>query len=486
MSHAEYAPKQLPVLTRLAIALRRIPAVEFAFAKFKSLLRGRKNDEPVVSEFQAPAADVTKDDGAPGSVEAEAVEPDAVQAASDGTATAAAEPAETDAVEAREIEAPATDVAESATAEAGASEINADEPATTSVCDVVSPAMASDDLSQSEIETVESDDLPVEAEIVEIESPQTPLAASAEAGKMEAPATDVAETATAEADIAAIDADESVTTSVCDVAPPAMASDDLSQSEIEAVESDDLPVEAATAEIESAQTPLVAIAEAGAAEAEKVETVARDADDVAAHVAPSGDSSEAVVAETDVLPLACAETDMIEVDAIETAPFEIKTESEAAQPDAIDPEAVETAPPLIETFETGAVDPDAAETFAAIAVEADVVEVELVEADTIETAPVEAVTAKADIAPAAVAKSDDLCDRETLIRRRWKETGSRMWHGAGQSVLCIQGRIALLPPKPGETMPGYDRLEFRLIDGLIVCEGFVVDPPEPARPSQFV
>ena len=197
MSHAEYAPKQLPVLTRLAIALRRIPAVEFAFAKFKSLLRGRTNDEPVVSEFQAPAADVAKDDGAPGAVGAKTIESDAVQTASDGTATAAAEPAETDAVEAREIEAPATDVAERATAEAGASEINADEPATTSVCDVVSPAMASDDLSQSEIEAVESDDLPVEAEIAEIESAQTPLAAAAEAGKVEASATHVVETATA-------------------------------------------------------------------------------------------------------------------------------------------------------------------------------------------------------------------------------------------------------------------------------------------------
>ena len=64
-----------------------------------------------------------------------------------------------------------------------------------------------------------------------------------------------------------------------------------------------------------------------------------------------------------------------------------------------------------------------------------------------------------------------------------------MWnprvHGAGQSALCIQGRVALLPPEPGETMPRYDTLEFRLIEGLIVCEGFKVDPPERARQRPF-
>jgi hypothetical protein len=31
-------------------------------------------------------------------------------------------------------------------------------------------------------------------------------------------------------------------------------------------------------------------------------------------------------------------------------------------------------------------------------------------------------------------------------------------------------------------MPRYDRLEFKLIDGDIVCEGFLLEPPE--RPRQ--
>jgi hypothetical protein len=39
----------------------------------------------------------------------------------------------------------------------------------------------------------------------------------------------------------------------------------------------------------------------------------------------------------------------------------------------------------------------------------------------------------------------------------------------------------LLPPKPGETLPGYDKLEFKIVNGEIVCEGVVVDPPKRRR-----
>ena len=80
--------------------------------------------------------------------------------------------------------------------------------------------------------------------------------------------------------------------------------------------------------------------------------------------------------------------------------------------------------------------------------------------------------------------------REQLIHRRWLETGIKMWnpdhHGAGQAALNIQGRAELLPPKPGETLPGYDTLEFKIVRSYvngeavnhIVCEGVVVDPPK--------
>ena len=90
----------------------------------------------------------------------------------------------------------------------------------------------------------------------------------------------------------------------------------------------------------------------------------------------------------------------------------------------------------------------------------------------------------------AIAETNDEPDREKLIHRRWLETGIKMWnpdrHGAGQAVLNIQGRAELLPPKPGETPPGYDTLEFKIVQSYvdgeavnqIVCEGVVVDPPK--------
>jgi hypothetical protein len=83
---------------------------------------------------------------------------------------------------------------------------------------------------------------------------------------------------------------------------------------------------------------------------------------------------------------------------------------------------------------------------------------------------------------AAPKPNDDQPEREKLIRRRWTETGIKMWnpnvHGEGHAALNIQGRVELLPVKSGETLPGYDKLEFKLIGGSIVCEGVIVDPPK--------
>src|ERR1700726_12255 len=90
----------------------------------------------------------------------------------------------------------------------------------------------------------------------------------------------------------------------------------------------------------------------------------------------------------------------------------------------------------------------------------------------------------------AAPETNDQSEREKLIRRRWSETGIKMWnpdfHGAGYAVLNIQGRSELLPPKPGKTRPRSDTLEFTVarcnVNGqvvdLIVCEGVVVDPPK--------
>src|ERR1700682_5769771 len=90
----------------------------------------------------------------------------------------------------------------------------------------------------------------------------------------------------------------------------------------------------------------------------------------------------------------------------------------------------------------------------------------------------------------AVPETNDQSEREKLIRRRWTETGIKMWnpdvHGVGHAALNIQGRTELLPVKPGETLPGYDKLEFKTVRSYvngqavngIVCEGGVVGPPK--------
>jgi hypothetical protein len=96
------------------------------------------------------------------------------------------------------------------------------------------------------------------------------------------------------------------------------------------------------------------------------------------------------------------------------------------------------------------------------------------------------------VEPQAIAEpeTEEQPAREKLIRRRWTETGIKMWnpdvHGAGHAALNIQGSVELLPPEPGQTLPRYDKLEFKLVrscvDGQaveqIVCEGVVVDPPK--------
>ncbi|GGI18691.1 hypothetical protein GCM10010987_00570 [Bradyrhizobium guangdongense] len=96
---------------------------------------------------------------------------------------------------------------------------------------------------------------------------------------------------------------------------------------------------------------------------------------------------------------------------------------------------------------------------------------------------------KTQSAPKVRAKIVEPADRATLIRQRWSETGIRMWnprlHGTGEATLNIQGRIELLPPEPGETMPRYDKLEFKLLGGQIVCEGVIVEAPADASQRSF-
>ena len=92
-------------------------------------------------------------------------------------------------------------------------------------------------------------------------------------------------------------------------------------------------------------------------------------------------------------------------------------------------------------------------------------------------------------APKARARAAEPVDRTTLIRQRWAETGIRMWnprlHGTGDATLNIQGRVELLPPAAGENLPRYDKLEFKMLGGQIVCEGVIVEAPAQADKRSF-
>ena len=74
---------------------------------------------------------------------------------------------------------------------------------------------------------------------------------------------------------------------------------------------------------------------------------------------------------------------------------------------------------------------------------------------------------------------DERAEREQLIRRRWMETGIKMWNtnGNGHAALNIQGRAGLLPVRPGEKISRYDTLQFKQLEHGIVCEGVVVEAP---------
>ncbi len=92
-----------------------------------------------------------------------------------------------------------------------------------------------------------------------------------------------------------------------------------------------------------------------------------------------------------------------------------------------------------------------------------------------------------DAVAAAAPTPTEPRDREQLIHRRWAETGIKMWnpgfHGTGVAALNIQGSAELLAAKPGESLPAYDKLEFRLIDGRILCAGVPVAAPGNRRPA---
>ncbi|MDH6260380.1 hypothetical protein [Bradyrhizobium sp. BR13661] len=161
---------------------------------------------------------------------------------------------------------------------------------------------------------------------------------------------------------------------------------------------------------------------------------------------------------------------------------------EEAPVSSIEVEAIIAAEPVIED-EPAAVVSGETEPVAAAETPAVAVDTEIAAPDAAaHVAPAPAKPAPKS-PPKLRAKPVEPTDRAALIRQRWAETGIRMWnprlHGTGDATLNIQGRIGLLPPEPGETMPRYDKLEFKLLGGQIVCEGVIVEAPVHAGQRNF-
>lgn len=161
----------------------------------------------------------------------------------------------------------------------------------------------------------------------------------------------------------------------------------------------------------------------------------------------------------------------VEAETVSVEPSEFVTEEEPASFASmeIEPVVANDLPPV-----------------AAVAAEETIADAPVVAPHT-EPEPVSPATKSASTKPRA--KAVEPTDRAALIRQRWTETGIRMWnprlHGTGDATLNIQGRIGLLPPEPGETMPRYDKLEFKMLGGQIVCEGVIVEAPVHAGQRSF-
>ncbi|MCP3401660.1 hypothetical protein [Bradyrhizobium sp. CCGB20] len=466
------------MLSRLISLLRRIPAVEWAFTRLRpSPHSGSINDAPqAADDSSAIVADITEAAPALDSgISADLSHRD------DGITTV-------------------TPVAEDETAISAVAENPVATPTDVSVSDdssrerptEVEPIVV-EEVAASPVE-VESESEPVDAAELISSDPPAELATSVDLViTEEAPVSSVeVESAAIDAPLLVVDDDPSPDV-VVDI-EPAVAEDScvtLAGSDVSTVEahegsidcvpspdvtmeiepvpaSDPAPVAAIPAEASSADTPSVITEEAPVSSVE-VESAAIDAllvvdDDSSPDVVVD---VEPAVAEDSCVTLAGSDVSTIEAHegSIDCAPSP-GAAMEIEPVPASDPAPVAAIP----------AEDSSAETPSAIT---SVVSEPVLESP----APV------IPSAPKTRAKVVEPVDRATLIRQRWTETGIRMWnprlHGTGDATLNIQGRVELLPPAPGETMPRYDKLEFRMLGGQIVCEGVIVEAPESAGQRSF-
>lgn len=194
------------------------------------------------------------------------------------------------------------------------------------------------------------------------------------------------------------------------------------------------------------------------------------------------------VASVDAPALVVADDPSI-VAAVDVEPVVDDTQVTLADPDVSAEPVAEDSIDSDPTCDTAvAIEPIAASDPAPLAAEDSSADAILVTHD--ERAPaLAAPTEEIRSAPKLRAKATEPADRAALIRQRWAESGIRMWnprlHGTGEATLNIQGSVGLLPPAPGETMPRYDKLEFKMLGGQIVCEGVIVEAPAQASHRSF-
>jgi hypothetical protein len=205
-------------------------------------------------------------------------------------------------------------------------------------------------------------------------------------------------------------------------------------------------------------------------------SVSSDVDDAPADIRePITGSDPAAELPTDVEPVVAEEISVASVD-VETAPADIPQagiDSGASSSVAVEIEPILANDPLPVTVaaEDSSADSPTVPTSN--------------EPEPVLVAPAQEIRG----VPKARARAAEPVDRTTLIRQRWAETGIKMWnprlHGTGDATLNIQGRVELLPPAPGENLPRYDKLEFKMLGGQIVCEGVIVEAPAQTSQRSF-
>ncbi|MET4202544.1 hypothetical protein [Bradyrhizobium sp. LA6.12] len=439
---------QLPVLSRLISLLRRIPAVKWAFTRLRPLPHGGSIDVAPIAASDSPAivANIAEAVPAPDSISTTPLPSDteiavAAPVAEDGAAisvipeSSSAAPTDISVADDPSLEAP-TEVEAVVVEEVSVSSVeveseavelvSSDPPAEleTSVAPVV--------VEETPVPVVEIESEPVGAHELVISNPPVELPEIAEPVIVE------------EARLSPVEAESRR----ANVSEPVVSNDASPQlaTEVELVVAEEALVSSIDIEIAPVDAPVLAVN-----------------DDTSSDVA----DVEPAVVEDPCVALADSDVSAEEVSesSIDSAAFPIV--------------AMEIEP-------IPANDPAPIAAIAAPGSSADTASV------VTHVAPEPVLESPAPVIPSAPktrTKVVEPVDRATLIRQRWTETGIRMWnprlHGAGDATLNIQGRVELLPPAPGETMPRYDKLEFRMLDGQIVCEGVVVEAPASAGQRSF-